>query len=230
VVEGKRRGEEQWERVTFTKDQARQARIQLGDYPEDKLVARATSRLCRRKFADCVVGMPYTVEELEDLDTAGSISDGGQNGVPAGAETAPSAPPKTAQRRTRKAAQPAVAPAETPTSTAATATPTGPPLPGEDGYDDDPPLPEPATREQLNALHAILTEQGVKDRVEKLDIVRRIVGRDLGSSAEMTYEEAHATLDTLQHAASHPAGFTGFLSELLAATAEAAAPPADGDG
>jgi hypothetical protein len=40
----------------FTSDHARKAKIQLGDYPADKLVARASSRLCRRVFPDVLAG------------------------------------------------------------------------------------------------------------------------------------------------------------------------------
>ena len=66
VVRARRRGESEWTEVSFTADQAKRARIDLGGYPQDKLYARATSRLARRKFADVIAGMPYSAEELED--------------------------------------------------------------------------------------------------------------------------------------------------------------------
>lgn len=69
TVLGRRRGETSWTTVTFTAAQARRAKIDLGGYPEDKLVARASARLARRKFGDVIVGMPYLVEELEDEGT-----------------------------------------------------------------------------------------------------------------------------------------------------------------
>ena len=64
VVRGRRKGEAEWTEVTFTAAQAKQAGIDLGKYPQDKLYARATSRLARRKFADVIAGMPYSAEEL----------------------------------------------------------------------------------------------------------------------------------------------------------------------
>jgi hypothetical protein len=67
VLEGRRRDEDRWTSVSFTADQAKRARIDLGGYPEDKLYARATTRLCRRKFADIVGGIALTIDELEDL-------------------------------------------------------------------------------------------------------------------------------------------------------------------
>ena len=220
VIEGRRRGEQEWTRVTFTADQAKRQGIKLaeGSYgPEDKLVARATSRLCRRKFADCVAGMPYTLDELEGVPA--------DEPVPVEAQPEPSGetPPvgvRTAQRRTR--------PRTTTTEPAAVATPpaetaaAGPPLPGEAGYDDD--HAEPISQDQLTKLHTVFTEHGVSDRAEKLDIARRIVARpDLGSSTQLTKAEASTLIDTLEEAAHHPAGFSGFLAELLAAT-EAAWP------
>lgn len=66
VVKGRRKGEKEWTEAAFTAAQARTAKIDLGGYPQDKLYARATSRLARRKFADVIAGMPYSAEELED--------------------------------------------------------------------------------------------------------------------------------------------------------------------
>ncbi|HET6919410.1 MAG TPA: hypothetical protein VFI46_08100, partial [Jiangellaceae bacterium] len=76
VVCGRRRGEVEWQEARFTAEQARRAKIDLGGYPEDKLVARATTRLCRRHFADAIGGMP-SVDELEDV--------GAEDAVPVGA-------------------------------------------------------------------------------------------------------------------------------------------------
>jgi hypothetical protein len=66
VVRGCRKGESEWTEVTFTDANAKRAGIDLGKYPADKLYARATSRLARRKFADVIMGMPYSAEEMED--------------------------------------------------------------------------------------------------------------------------------------------------------------------
>jgi hypothetical protein len=73
VVKGRRKGEAEWAEASFTADQARRARIDLGGYPQDKLYARATVRLARRKFADVILGMPYAAEELEDGETPGDV-------------------------------------------------------------------------------------------------------------------------------------------------------------
>ena len=135
-IRGRRRGESEWEVATFTADQARQARIDLGGYPQDKLYARATSRLARRKFADVIAGMPYSAEELED---GGDIRAGGVTlpGEPAMQAAEPDKP-RTAQRKQRTPTSP---PAQAATPSAAPANPVQdaggdlPPLPGEDEPD-----------------------------------------------------------------------------------------------
>lgn len=153
VVRGRRKGEASWEEASFTADQAKRARIELGGYPQDKLYARATSRLARRKFADVIAGMPYSAEELEDGEAQGDVPApaDGQNGnghkpaVPAA---------RTARRKTaaagddtqgqRPAGTQAPRPEGAADSTARDATPRAagaapsrgaqplPPLPGED--------------------------------------------------------------------------------------------------
>lgn len=66
IVRGRRKGQDTWTEASFSAEQAKLAQINLGQYPEDKLVARATSRLARRAFADCLGGVPYLAEELEE--------------------------------------------------------------------------------------------------------------------------------------------------------------------
>jgi len=67
VIEATRKGENEPKRASFTAEQARRAGIDLGKYPADKLIARATSRLCRQVFPDVLSGS-LIVEDLEDLE------------------------------------------------------------------------------------------------------------------------------------------------------------------
>jgi hypothetical protein len=138
VIRGRRKGESTWEEASFTKDQAARARIDLGGYPQDKLYARATSRLARRKFADVIAGMPYSAEELED----------GDPGEPAAAIEAPRNGAQPAPRTARRGRAQNVPPAESaPTPPGARVgdppPPAGgtplPPLPGEEDPTDAPP-------------------------------------------------------------------------------------------
>lgn len=208
VVKGRRRGESEWLTVSFTVAQARTAKIDLGGYPEDKLVARATSRLCRRKFADCIAGIP-TVDEIEDEGAWGPAPEVVISTAPAAIE-APAAPvQRTAQRRTRPKppARPATAPADVPVTTG------GPPLPGEDGYDDTPASdvsseqeqspPEEggsagATAKQRNLLFAIFRETDFDDRADRLRISSRVLGREIGSWLDLTQEDAAVLIDTFE--------------------------------
>jgi hypothetical protein len=206
VLEGRRRGEELWTRVTFTADQARKAKIDLGGYPEDKLYARATTRLCRRKFADVVGGIAATIDELED----GEIPSGSDAPVPtprASPDPEPPVPAKrTAQRRTgpkkgatTRASTTRPAPAPEPAEPAEATPPAdAPPLPGDDE-------PEPAseddgaqaTRDQLTKLHAQLGELNVTERGDKLRAVGTLVQRELASSSDLTKLEATQAIDIL---------------------------------
>jgi hypothetical protein len=162
VVRGRRKGESVWEEASFTADQAKRAQIQLGGYPQDKLYARATSRLARRKFADVIAGMPYSAEDLED-GTDSAAPDGvmlaGDPGYKADRQAA--GKPRTAQRRRREtpADHPSAAPSAAasegatrdhqppaPAATAHNGQPSPPaagldlpPLPGEDEPDPTPP-------------------------------------------------------------------------------------------
>jgi len=233
VVEGRRRGDEEWTQVTFTADQARRAKIDLGGYPEDKLVARATSRLCRRIFPDVVAGMPYTTDELEDLDAEVVVVD--MNGE------VKQAPTKTARRRVR--------PADTGTGTTGGVTsvdgPTArsapraavplPPLPGEPGYEDaaEQPAksnaPEPITDPQMKKVHTVLGVIGLEGREARLTAASVIVGRQLNSSTELTKDEASMLIDTLEQVADGPDPRQR-LADLLDAVSATENPPAqDGE-
>jgi hypothetical protein len=227
VLEGRRRDEDQWTRVTFTADQARRAKIDLGGYPEDKLYARATTRLCRRKFADVVGGISMTIDELEDTpdDASGATA----APAPTAPADAPATPKRTAKRRTAPKKDPAAASpptakpepagssAEKPADQSGEDT-NAPPLPGDEP-DEEPPTGDGVTRPQLDKLHAQLGELGVTDRADKLTTVSLLVRRELVTSQDLTKAEANSALDTLSHvlAADDPAKA---LDAVLAAAME----------
>jgi hypothetical protein len=210
VVRGRRKGEAEWTEVTFTADQAKRAGIDLGRYPQDKLYARATSRLARRKFADVIAGMPYSAEELED-----GTADEGTVSTPAQPDPdVNGARPRTAQRKQRTQT-PAAQQTDTnpPTHSSAqgssrstTAEPpvTTPPLPGEDDPDDtDYDTPGTATPDQLTALWATFTQDfefTKDDKAEARAAVEKITGRTMtgGTTADLSRNEASTAIDTLK--------------------------------
>jgi hypothetical protein len=229
VVRGCRKGESSWAEVTFTADQARKAGIDLGKYPADKLYARATSRLARRKFADVIAGMPYTAEELED----GEAAEGTVTESPAVPAAEPK--PRTAQRKQRTTdASPAQPPAASPGADVAAPAPPPvpqgagealPPLPGEEDTapaaqatppaaagaapdDTDYNTPGTATsgpKGQLTKIWATLSSKDdgfafphdAKDQARA--VCAHIVGRDLASSKDLSFNEARTVIDTLSH-------------------------------
>jgi hypothetical protein len=133
VVRGRRKDESDWTTVTFTADQAKKAGLNLGNWPADKLYARASSRLAKHRFADVIMGIPYTPEDVEDgLDVEVTVTS--DNEAPA----IEAAKPRTAQRKARTQT-PSPAAAVTPSAAAPSNPPAQaaageglPPLPGEE--------------------------------------------------------------------------------------------------
>lgn len=72
VVKAKRAGEDRIHSSEWTIDRAKALNLSERDQwrkqPQAMLVARATSEVCRRAAADVLIGMPYSVEELADVD------------------------------------------------------------------------------------------------------------------------------------------------------------------
>lgn len=218
VVRGRRANEDDWTEVEFTAEQARKAKIDLGGYPQDKLVARATARLCRRKFADVISGMAYSLEELQDGDAAlletGEIGDVTPAALPA-AEQAP----KTAQRapRTRKPRQTAPAAADRPAETAPAS---GPPLPGEEGFDEpaeDRDPNRPSTPEQNRMMHALFREAQIEERGDRLRLTGLLLNRPLDTSKGLTVTDATVVIDALVQLQSsgHDEGLAGAVTDLM---------------
>lgn len=187
TVAGRRKGSDKVSMVTWTMDDAKRAGIQGKNnwrkYPRQMLTARATAELCRDIFADCLGGVSYSVEELED----GGFEDETPDGEPIKAE-----PKKTAAKR----------------GTVRRQAPAGqreraglPPLPNEldqkpadaDGDDDivDAELVDDEEDEgdglddltkaqlQLRCKRADLPTSGNKD-----DLIARLRGEDVGQDGE----------------------------------------------
>lgn len=211
IIKGCRKGEADWTEVTFTQAHAKIAGINLGGYPADKLYARASSRLARRKFADVIMGMAYSEDEIED-----GITEGGEV-----IDAAPSAPaieqpkPRTAQRRTRQAAEPADRPSGAPSAAGSQgATPDRqPPAPGKTAPSDDAPAfpedeqPAPANGNDAGRHGKLvgIVQQHFKrlgysdaDRGTRLLDCERIAGSGpLDSTNDLTAEALSVVADTL---------------------------------
>jgi hypothetical protein len=74
----KRRGTSEWQHAEYTWAQAQARGLtrkrNWQTQPEDMLVARLTGRLARLVAADSILGIPYTADELEDLQDAPTVA------------------------------------------------------------------------------------------------------------------------------------------------------------
>lgn len=72
VMSARAPGQDQWTTVTWTIDQARKLGLTSKDnwknQPGAMLIARATSQLCRLVAANVLIGLPYSAEEMRDVE------------------------------------------------------------------------------------------------------------------------------------------------------------------
>ena len=80
IVKGRRRGSHEWSQITWTLDRAKKLgltnKYNWQNQPTAMLLARATSEIARLIGADAILGIGYTIEELQDgLDTKTEVSE-----------------------------------------------------------------------------------------------------------------------------------------------------------
>ena len=187
VVEGIRADDpDHVTRVTWTLQDARNMGLLGRDawkkQPRVMLVARATSELCRFAFADCLAGMSYTPEEMED-----------------GLDTLRDAP---------REATLTVAPAEVADADPDPEVihpPTVDPDPDDDiaeaevvdvgagaADDDGPRLTGP------QRIAVMFQDMDITDRSVRLQMTSTIIGREISSGNELTPEEVATVIAALQ--------------------------------
>jgi hypothetical protein len=194
TIEGRRAGEDEPSRVTYTMDDAKTAglngRRSWQRMPRQMLVARATGELCRNVFADVIGGMAYTVEEATD---AGAF------------DGEPVAEPQPRRVVARKSA--VRKPYETPTAPEPKPVEESQERPVEvageqhadlmSGRSIDPET-APATRDQHAKIFALLGDlDAAEPRERRIQIVQAIIARRVQSSAQITMREASVLIDTL---------------------------------
>jgi hypothetical protein len=199
---GRRRGEDNETSVTWTLDDA--VRAQLAgkplwkQYPRSMLTGRVTGELARAIFADVILGIPYTVEELQD----GFVGDESVRALPPPeppGERGPSQdkPKRTARRTRRQTASPPAPPLPQEQSA-----PPAPPLPGEEtpaapvvdtgGPGPQAPAGEPAPGETLTMAQQIAMHCRAIG-IERADLLRAVTGKTSGR--EITREQAVQVLE-----------------------------------
>lgn len=206
IVEGTRNDNGETHRAGFTAEQAKRAKIDIVAYPAEKLVARATSRLCKQAFPDVLSGS-LIVEDLLD----GMISVESER-LDAPAQETAEAP--ALQRRTRTARK-APAPKIEPTPAPATDLDEFPaePEPEPETQPAPPAEPEPTEAEpetenaaeqgitdpQLKKLHVLFSKHGLNERQAGLDWLTAATEREITSSKDLTKREAMKVIDMLEN-------------------------------
>lgn len=199
-------GSSEWTTVSWTIDQARKLDLLKKDnwknQPGAMLIARATSQLCRLVAANILIGAPYSTEEIRDQPVSA---------VPA------IEPEKPKLRQVKR--QPVPDPPQYPE-------PEPERVPINDvpdyatGHQDNPvkeigystiddekrtqpegPVerPDAVTAKTRAALMAKFGEFGLRNRNERLDVVSKILNREIVTVNQITEKEAHDVLDILSH-------------------------------
>jgi hypothetical protein len=181
-MKGLRRGDTEWQTVTWTIDRAKDLGLTGKEnwkkQPQAMLLARATSELARLIAADAILGIGYTVEEIAD---GGPVEQ-------ATVETVDATPTGT-RRMSRKTAATTEAPAD--------------PAP-------EPEPTEGITQPQSKKLHAGFNDLGITDREQRLAYCTNLIGREVTSSNDLTKDEASRVIDALEtDAAPEPELFEG---------------------
>lgn len=205
TVSGQRAGSDRVQSITWTMDDAKKRNLDgkpnWRKQPRNMLIARATGDVARLVAADALLGIPYTVEELEDGVTGSTTA-----GAATGDTTA--APARRARRPAALSAPRAAATPAAPTDT--------PPTDVEPQGDAAAPAPERPTDEpdtgdeqpgmtqpQQRRLHALIRDRfgdyrRTDIREATLTHLSETVGRPLDSTTDLTFDEASLLIRDLE--------------------------------
>jgi hypothetical protein len=185
VVCGKRRGSEHVERVAWTIDRARKAGYtnnkKYDSDPQAMLWAKAAGEVARKIAPDVLSGVPYSVEDLElEVQPTAKVAR------------------STATRAVRRQEPPAAPEPEfdepEPVNEYRHLKPE--PVKAEAERVAVEMTPDPITPKQLTALNAALSQDlGFTERDDKLAWLSAELGREIGSSKEVSKAEAGRLLD-----------------------------------
>ena len=203
IMRGRRRGAQDWQKVTWTIDRAKELQLLGKDnwkkQPQAMLVARATSEIANLIAADAILGIGYTAEEVAD--------GGSPEAEPV--EAAPSVAPAEGERRMSRA-----------THRAQRQQPTSPnPAPADDAevVEEQPAdTGEQISPAQQRALFAAFRDAGFtsdarseEGRAARLAYLSSVVGQDVESTSELTRDQASRCIDALRADATDLANTTG---------------------
>lgn len=175
TVKGRRRGTDEWVTVSWTTERARRAKYTANakyeSDPQAMLYARAAGDVCRRIAADVLLGIPYSVEELELAEPASTTR-------------------VTRSTSTTRVQRQPVDDVQEPSQDDA-------PEPEAAEPDESAPAVPSITDAQQRKLGVLFREAGITDRAERLAYVAGVIRRDVASSKELDKAEASAVIDSL---------------------------------
>jgi hypothetical protein len=215
IYRGRTAGTDKIEESVWTIDRARDLGLvgkrNWRTQPQNMLIARATAEICRLVGPEALLGLPYSIEELED---------GGDATEPGPAAPVPDTPGPRRTARRRNPPPPRTGGSGDPAPAAEQPAEDEPPLeetrpaPAAAPYLDtshQPPTTEapvqPAADEtsddylitdaQLRALHAGFRDLGITDRADRLALTCQIIGRQISSANDLYLAEASVVIDEL---------------------------------
>lgn len=180
VMRGKRKGESEWQVVTWDIPRATlmglAGKAEWRRQPRTMMIARATSELARLIAADALLAMPYAFEEISDEPAQGNLTAAdvaGQGRPPGWGPESPHDVNGTAQQAAVKAAV------------------------GGDAPEVRSPSPQMMTKIKLLAKDLGMTDTkvGGEHRDEYLAALSAIACRDVTSQKDLTWTEARWVID-----------------------------------
>lgn len=195
VVEGRRNGHEQWHRAEFTQAMKQRAKLSGANwdaYPEDMYLARATTRLCKRYFADVIGGLG-AYEDLLDASQTPAPSLGDVAAAREARQQPNDGDVVEGEVVDDAATRAAVLDAEQAFTAPATGTDR---FADEDAAVDD--SADLITPPMLRKVHALFGELGITDRDQRLRCIADAISRQVASSNDVTKAEGSVLIDVLQ--------------------------------
>lgn len=187
---GRRRGTESWQTFTWTIDRAKKAgytsNAKYTSDPIGMLSAKAAAEMCRVMFPDVLLGMAYSVEDLELEPDAESA---------AGA-----APEKPKTRVTRKRKDAAPDPVKPPVVDTPPAEDDEPEDATEPDQEEEAAAPETITKDRWDEVKATLAQVGVTTAAEIRATLSDAAGRPIQKWQDLTPAEADEVEATIQDA------------------------------
>ncbi len=190
TVKGRRKGSDHVESATWTMDRAKTAGVTANDQyrknPINMLRARATAEVCWLVASDALSGIAASVEELESGDFDRDSDAAVESAVPA---------KRTAKRKPLERMEPGSEPVLPPSrATVERAEPDTDPS-NDAGMEQ----PQPSRVDaQSRRMFALFNDTVFKAREERLAFISEVVGREVGSSSDLSSDDKSLVIAALE--------------------------------